>query len=188
MRRHPGYNIHQFPLRPERPKAHSPGQGEPCEPTPWVFYIHHDLRPERPKAFSYTVCYSCLVVRLLPFQGGSKRKRNIPRVSLPMVACPGLRDAALSGRCWMWGHITPRVSLPMVACPGLSGAALSGRCWMRVHYTQGVAPYGRLPWAKRCCPYRALVDVGIHYTQGVAPCGRLPWAGRYCPFRALADE
>ena len=96
--RHPGYNIHQFPLRPERPKAHSPGQGELCEPTPWVFCIHHQLRPEGAKAFSYTICYSCLVVRLLPFQGAAGCVYIIPRVSLPVVACPGLRDAALSGR------------------------------------------------------------------------------------------
>ena len=61
--------------------------------------------------------YPHLVIKLLPFQGADKRKHNIPRVSLPVVACPGLGDAALSGR-----------SVDMC-----------------VHYTQGVAPYGRLP-------------------------------------------
>ena len=40
-----------------------------------------------------------LVVRLLPFQGAGGGCGIIPRVPLPMVACPGLGGVALSGRC-----------------------------------------------------------------------------------------
>ncbi len=132
--RHPGCNIHQFPLRPERPKAHSPGQGEQGEPTPWVFCIHHQLRPEGAKAF--------------------------------FIYC-------------VWGIITSN--------PCCKAFALSGRRWWVWHYTQGAAPCGRLPWAGRCCPFRALLNAGIQHTQGVAPYGRLPWAERCCPFRARND-
>ena len=45
-------------LRPERPKAHSPGQGEQREPTPWVCSIPTTWRPERAKALNHkTVCW-----------------------------------------------------------------------------------------------------------------------------------
>ena len=37
---------------------------------------------------------------------------------------------ALSGRKWWYG-VLPRVSLPVVACPGLGDVALSGREWWR---------------------------------------------------------
>ena len=35
---------------------------------------------------------------LLPFQGANTIRLALPRVSLPMVACPGLGGVALSGR------------------------------------------------------------------------------------------
>ena len=45
-------------LRPERPKAHSPGQGEQREPTPWVCSTPTTWRPERAKALNHkTVCW-----------------------------------------------------------------------------------------------------------------------------------
>ena len=87
-------------LRPEGPKAHSPGQGEQREPTPWVCSGPTTWRPERAKALNHkTVCgLSRICVGLLPFQGATYVWGFCPRVSLLAVACPGLGDIALSGR------------------------------------------------------------------------------------------
>ena len=50
------YHVYQH-VRPERPKAHSPGQGEQRELTPWVCSIPITWRPERAKALNHkTVC------------------------------------------------------------------------------------------------------------------------------------
>ena len=44
-------------VRPEGPKAHSSGQGEQREPTPWVCSVPTTWRPERAKALHHkTVC------------------------------------------------------------------------------------------------------------------------------------
>ena len=93
-------------LRPERPKVHSPGQGEQRELAPWVCSIPTTWRPERAQALNHTNKYvglSRIGVELLPFQGATYVWGFCPRVSLLAVACPGLGDIALSGR----GMIVP---------------------------------------------------------------------------------
>ena len=88
-------------LRPERPKAHSPGQGEQRELAPWVCSIPTTWRPERAQALNHTNKYvglSRIGVELLPFQGATYAWGFCPRVSLLAVACPGLGAIALSGR------------------------------------------------------------------------------------------
>ena len=42
-------------LRPERPKAHSPGQGEQREPTPWVCSTPTIWRPEGAKTLNHKI-------------------------------------------------------------------------------------------------------------------------------------
>ena len=79
-------------LRPERPKAHSPGQGEQRELAPWVCSIPTTWRPERAQALNHTNKYAGLSrigVGLLPFQGATYVWGFCPRVSLLAVACPG---------------------------------------------------------------------------------------------------
>ena len=44
-------------LRPERPKAHSPGQGEQRELTPWVCSIPTTWRPERAQALNHKIVW-----------------------------------------------------------------------------------------------------------------------------------
>ena len=91
-------------LRPERPKAHSPGQGEQRELAPWVCSIPTTWRPERAQALNHTNKYAGLSrigVGLLPFQGATYVWGFCPRVSLLAVACPGLGDIALSGRAML---------------------------------------------------------------------------------------
>ena len=88
-------------LRPERPKAHSPGQGEQRELAPWVCSTPTTWRPERAQALNHTNKYvglSRIGVELLPFQGATYGWGFCPRVSLLAVACPGLGAIALSGR------------------------------------------------------------------------------------------
>ena len=88
-------------VRPERPKAHSPGQGEQRELTPWVYSIPTTRRPEGAKALNHTNKYvglSRIGVELLPFQGATYVWGIYPRVSFLAVACPGLGAIAPSGR------------------------------------------------------------------------------------------
>ena len=74
--RHPGYSVSAFAWRPERAK---------------------DLRRYAEN------CTINMMYNAFALSGREWWCGILPRVSLPVVACPGLGDVALSGREWWYG-------------------------------------------------------------------------------------
>ena len=101
---------------------HLLAQGKrPQGATPWVCCVLIYRRPERAKALQQGMNSIQYIKMLLPFPGANTIRLTLPRVSLPMVACPGLCAFGPSGRSY------PGCRLTLFA----------------------------LPWAGRCCPFRA---------------------------------